>query len=161
MPICQQKRFLQLQTIKNKGIVYATRPVMVLETLIYGMWLKFENGKVVDFGCDDEKQKEILKSHIETDIQAKYIGEVALVDSNSPIYQSNLIFYSTLYDENASCHIALGAAYPSCLSNEEDLKTDADKLTYGCNVSLIHTDLMIGSDDLNVIGVDKMEKSTQ
>ncbi|APS98302.1 aminopeptidase [Borreliella mayonii] len=143
---------------KTKGIVYATRPVMVLETLISGIWLKFENGKVVDFGCNGEKQKEILKSHIETDIQAKYIGEVALVDSSSPIYQSNLIFYSTLYDENASCHIALGAAYPSCLSNEEDLKTDADKLTYGCNVSLIHTDLMIGSDDLNVIGVDKNGK---
>ncbi|WNY63733.1 aminopeptidase [Borreliella americana] len=143
---------------KTNGIVYATRPVMVLETLISGIWLKFENGKVVEFGCDDEKQKEILKSHIETDIQAKYIGEVALVDSSSPIYQSNLIFYSTLYDENASCHIALGAAYPSCLSNEEDLKTDIDKLTYGCNVSLIHTDLMIGSDDLNVIGVDKNGK---
>ncbi len=143
---------------KTKGIVYATRPVMVLGTLISGMWLKFENGKVVDFGCSDEKQKEILKSHIETDIQAKYIGEVALVDSSSPIYKSNLIFYSTLYDENASCHIALGAAYPSCLSNEEDLKTDTDKLNYGCNVSLIHTDLMIGSDDLDVIGIDKNGK---
>ncbi|AJA89918.1 aminopeptidase [Borreliella chilensis] len=143
---------------KTQGIVYATRPVMVLGTLISGIWLKFENGKVVDFGCNDEKHKKILKSHIETDTQAKYIGEVALVDSSSPIYQSNLIFYSILYDENASCHIALGAAYPSCLSNEEALKTDIDKLTYGCNVSLIHTDLMIGSNDMNVIGVDKNGK---
>ncbi len=76
-----------------------------------------------------------------------------------PLFIKAILFFtSTLYDENASCHIALGAAYPSCLSNEEDLKTDTDKLNYGCNVSLIHTDLMIGSDDLDVIGVDKNGK---
>ncbi|UGQ16892.1 aminopeptidase [Borrelia sp. RT1S] len=140
---------------KTKGIVYATRPVMILGNLIAGIWMKFSEGKVIEFGCDDENSKIILKRHIETDTQSKYIGEVALVDSSSPIYQSGLTFYSTLYDENASCHIALGSAYSSCLSNEEKLKTDVEKLDYGCNVSLIHTDFMIGSCDMDVVGIDR------
>ncbi|UER67285.1 aminopeptidase [Borrelia sp. BU AG58] len=139
---------------KTSGVVYATRPVMILGNLITGIWMKFSEGKVVDFGCDDEQSRIILKRHMETDTQSRYIGEVALVDSRSPIYQSGLIFYSTLYDENASCHIALGSAYSSCLNNEEKLKTDVEKLSYGCNVSLIHTDFMIGSSDMDVIGVD-------
>ncbi|AWG42468.1 aminopeptidase [Candidatus Borreliella tachyglossi] len=140
---------------KTNGIVYVTRPVMVLGNLITGIWMKFSEGKVIDFGCDDAHSKTILKRHLETDAQAKYIGEVALVDCTSPIYQSALIFYSILYDENASCHIALGGAYSSCLSNEEQIKTEMEKLDYGCNVSLIHTDFMIGSNDINVIGIDK------
>ncbi|AHH09878.1 Aminopeptidase [Borrelia parkeri SLO] len=143
---------------KTNGIMYVTRPVTVLGNLITGIWLEFRKGKVINFGCDNEQSRNILKRHMETDMQAQYIGEVALVDCNSPIYQSGLTFYNILYDENASCHIALGNAYPSCLRNGQELKTDAEKLDYGCNVSLIHTDFMIGSNDINVIGIDKSRK---
>ncbi|AHH12086.1 Aminopeptidase [Borrelia hermsii YBT] len=143
---------------KTNGIMHVTRPITVLGNLITGIWLEFREGKVINFGCDDDQSRNILKRHIETDIQAQYIGEVALVDNSSPIYQSGLTFYSILYDENASCHIALGNAYPSCLSNEQELKSDDAKLDYGCNVSLIHTDFMIGSNDINVIGIDKSDK---
>ncbi|AHE62415.1 aminopeptidase [Borrelia parkeri] len=143
---------------KTNGIMYVTRPVTVLGNLITGIWLEFREGKVINFGCDNEQSRNILKRHMETDMQAQYIGEVALVDCNSPIYQSGLTFYNILYDENASCHIALGNAYPSCLRNGQELKTDAEKLDYGCNVSLIHTDFMIGSNDINVIGIDKSRK---
>ncbi|WP_024654185.1 aminopeptidase [Borrelia persica] len=143
---------------KTNGIMYATRPVTISENLITGIWIEFREGKIINFGCDNDALHKILKRHIETDAQAKYIGEVALVDNNSPIYQSGLTFYNILYDENASCHIALGSAYPSCLSNGRELKTDAEKLNYGCNVSLIHTDIMIGSNDINVIGIDKSGK---
>ncbi|ASQ28902.1 aminopeptidase [Borrelia miyamotoi] len=143
---------------KTNGIMYATRPVILMGNLINGIWIEFREGKVINFGCDNEHSRNILKRHIETDIQAQYVGEVALVDSNSPIYQSGLTFYSILYDENASCHIALGNAYPSCLSNDKQLNTDAKKLEYGCNVSSIHTDFMIGSKDITVIGIDKSGK---
>ncbi|AHH08031.1 aminopeptidase [Borrelia anserina] len=143
---------------KTNGIMHITRPVTILGHLITGIWLEFRKGKIINFGCNDEKSRNILKEHIETDIQAQYVGEVALVDNSSPVYQSGLTFYNILYDENASCHIALGHAYSSCLSNEQELKTDSEKLNYGCNVSLIHTDLMLGSNDINVIGIDKSGK---
>ncbi|BCR21513.1 Aminopeptidase 2 [Borrelia sp. HM] len=143
---------------KTNGIIYTTRPVTIMGNLINEIWIEFHKGKVINFGCDNAQSRNILKKHIETDIQAQYIGEVALVDNSSPIYQSNLIFYNILYDENASCHIALGNAYPSCLSNEKQLNTDTKKLEYGCNVSLIHTDFMIGSKNINVIGIDKSGK---
>ncbi|UPA17602.1 aminopeptidase [Borrelia puertoricensis] len=143
---------------RTNGIMYVTRPITVLGNLITGIWLEFRDGKVINFGCDNEHSRNILKKHMETDIQAQYIGEVALVDCNSTIYQSGLTFYNILYDENASCHIALGNAYPSCLNNGQELKTDDEKLDYGCNVSLIHTDFMIGSNDINVIGIDKSNK---
>ncbi|WP_024655714.1 aminopeptidase [Borrelia hispanica] len=143
---------------KTNGIMYATRPVTILGNLITGIWMEFQEGKIINFGCDNDTLNNILKRHIETDAQAQYIGEVALVDNSSPIYKSGLTFYNTLYDENASCHIALGSAYPSCLSNGSELKTDIAKLDYGCNVSLIHTDFIIGSNDINVIGIAKSGK---
>ena len=111
--------------------------------------LFFKNGEVIDvkakIGLD------IMKKYLSIDEGARRIGEVALVDESSPISMSGLIFNSILIDENASCHIALGAGYPECLKTEKPLSNDEDMLEAGCNVSLVHTDFMVGSKDLDII----------
>jgi len=108
--------------------------------------LEFKDGKVINY--DAKEGKDILKSIIETE-NGNYLGEVALVDKNSPIAKSNLLFYETLYDENASCHLALGAGYPDCL------KAKAKKEDSGFNESETHVDFMIGTDDLKIIAITK------
>ncbi len=137
---------------RTNGKVKTTRPVKVMENIVEGAWFEFKDGKVVDFGAD--VGKDILEKFINVDKGSSYIGELALVDAKTPIYQSGLMFNSILYDENATCHIALGAAYPSCLSNGSQLISERDKLDAGCNVSLVHTDFMVGSNEVDVIGVD-------
>jgi aminopeptidase len=87
--------------------------------------------------------------------------QVALVDNRSPIYKSGLVFNSILYDENASCHIALGKGYPTCLKNGMSLNTEEALRKEGCNTSLVHTDFMIGADDLSVQGIDANGKTIQ
>jgi aminopeptidase len=136
---------------RTNGIVYATRPVMVMETILEDVWFEFKDGKVTSSGC--RKNRELLENFLNTDNGSRFLGEVALVDSGSLIYQSKLIFNSILYDENASCHIAIGNGYPSCLTIGQSLKTKEETLDAGCNVSLVHTDFMIGSDDTDVTGI--------
>ena len=131
------------------GRVAVTRPVLVpvLGKIMEGAWMEFKEGKVIDFGA--EQGKDVLEEYFSMDPAARYLGEVALVDSNSPIFRSGIVFYNILFDENASCHIALGAAYPECIEgggnmSEEELKTE------GANISNLHTDFMIGSPDVDV-----------
>lgn len=131
------------------GKVTATKPLVYGGNLIDGFSLTFKEGKVVDF--DAKEGYDTLKQLLEMDEGAKRLGELALVPHSSPISQSNLIFYNTLFDENASCHIALGKAYPTNLEggssmNEEELDQ------HGVNDSLTHVDFMIGSADLNIDG---------
>ena len=102
---------------------------------------------------------EALKELIEFDEGSHYIGEVALVPFHSPISQMNLLFYNTLFDENASCHLALGAAYPTTLKNGENM-TGEQLLEAGANDSLLHVDFMFGSEDMHVIGVGFDGKET-
>lgn len=128
---------------KTEGRVKVSKPVKVLEKQVLGAEFIFEKGKVVNFRADEGA--EVLKEFFETDEGSAFLGEVALVQYNSPISNSGKIFHSILFDENASCHIAIGAGYPTCLEGYEKLDTTEKLKEAGCNDSLVHTDFMIGT----------------
>lgn len=134
------------------GIVYSTKPLIFAGNRIDNFWIKFEEGKIIDYGA--ETGYESLKILIETDEGSLRLGEVALVPYDSPISNTNTVFYSTLFDENASCHLAIGAAYSSNIENGESLsEEEMDKV--GMNSSITHVDFMIGDSDLNITGIGK------
>ena len=131
------------------GIVYSGKPLAYQDNTIDNFWIKFENGIAID--CGAEKGEEVLKNIIESCPNSNRLGEVALVEHNSSISSSKITFYETLYDENASCHLALGAAFPECIENGPEMdkkELEKNKLNDCTN----HVDFMIGTDDLNIIG---------
>ncbi len=134
---------------KVNGIVYSTKPLNYQGSIIEDFYLRFKDGKVVEYNA--KKGFASLKALIEFDDGSSYLGEVALISHNSPISNMNVLFYNTLFDENASCHLALGQAYSmntkagTKLSKEELIKR-------GCNFSNTHIDFMFGSKDMSVIG---------
>jgi aminopeptidase len=132
------------------GTVRATKPLSYLGSLIEDFELRFSEGKVVDFSA--KKGEEVLASVLETGPNARYLGEVALVPHSSPISQQDLVFLNTLYDENASCHLALGNAYPVNLEGGIEM-SEEDFIVAGGNQSLIHVDFMFGSGELDVDGI--------
>ncbi len=138
---------LPLRTGVN-GTVRSTMSLSFMGQEIDGIELRFEAGRVVEFHA--RTGEETLRQVIETDEGSHYLGEVALVPVDSPISQSGTLFYSTLFDENASCHIAVGAAYPTCLTDGGEVHSDEDLLAKGGNASAIHMDFMIGSDALDI-----------
>ena len=109
----------------------------------------FKDGKVIDF--DAKEGKDTLAKMLDSDEGSKNLGEIALVPYDSPISNSNILFYNTLFDENASCHFALGKAYPTCVEGGADLD-DSEVNSVGLNDSLIHEDFMVGDKDLEIIG---------
>ncbi|WBX81805.1 aminopeptidase [Virgibacillus salarius] len=132
------------------GTVASTKPLNYGGSLIDNFSLTFKDGKVVDYQA--EQGENTLKHLLETDDGSKRLGEVALVPHESPVSQSGLIFYNTLFDENASCHIALGKAYPTNVEGGAAMKEEElDK--HGVNDSLNHVDFMIGSEQLDIDGV--------
>lgn len=139
------------------GIVVSSMPLNYNGNLIENFSLQFKDGKIVDFSA--EKGDDVLKNLIETDEGSHYLGEVALVPYNSPISQANILFYNTLFDENASCHLAIGKAYPVCIKNGEHMDRE-DLNTSGVNDSLVHVDFMLGTKDLTIIGVTAEGKET-
>lgn len=118
--------------------------------IIDGFTLTFKDGEVVDFKAD--QGEDVLRDLLNTDEGARRLGEVALVPDDSPISNRNTIFYNTLFDENASCHIALGSAYGFNVEGGTEMTTE-EKLAHGLNDSLIHVDFMIGSPDLTIYGI--------
>jgi len=132
------------------GTVVSSKPLNYNGNLVEKFSLTFKDGKIVDFKAD--KGYDILKSIIETDEGSHYLGEVALVPHDSPISNSNILFYNTLFDENASCHLAIGKAYPVCIKNGENLG-DQELLKLGVNDSTVHEDFMVGTEDLQIIGI--------
>lgn len=131
------------------GKLYSTKPLNMSGNLVAEMVFTFENGKVVDY--DAKVGKQHLTDLFDVDENARYLGEVALVPYDSPISNSGLLFYNTLFDENASCHFAFGKAYPTCIKGGVDL-SDEELLEVGVNDSLIHEDFMVGSKDLEITG---------
>ena len=131
------------------GTVAASKPLHYNGNLISGFTLTFEAGQVVSYKA--EQGEEHLKELLHTDEGASFLGEVALVPYDSPISQSGILFYNTLFDENASCHLAFGKAYPTCIKGGESM-TEDELRQHGVNHSLVHEDFMIGTKDLTVVG---------
>lgn len=132
---------------RTSGSVRATRPFYVNGTLVSGLVLSFKNGQISTFSCDEGEA--VFTAYLESDEGAKRLGEVALVGTDSPIFRSGLVFQEILYDENAACHVALGSAYRGCLKNGAALSEEECR-ELGCNVSSVHTDIMISSEEVDV-----------
>lgn len=140
---------------RAEGTVYATKPLSYNGELIENFSFTFKDGKVVDFHA--EKGEELLRHMLAMDDSACYLGECALVPFSSPVNETGILFYNTLFDENATCHLALGAGFSDCVKNYENYtKKDFDEM--GINDSIIHVDFMIGTKDLDITGVTKDKK---
>ncbi|MBQ2658955.1 MAG: aminopeptidase [Erysipelotrichaceae bacterium] len=134
------------------GIVYASKPLSYNGKVIEDFWFRFENGKVIDF--DAKKEKETLKQLLEFDEGSSYLGEVALVPYDSPISKSGILFFNTLYDENAACHLALGRPYPENIKGGEQMSKE-ELAEHGANDSMQHEDFMFGTKEMDIDGIQK------
>lgn len=133
--------------LMTNGIVYSSKPLVYNGYIIEDFNIEFKEGKVVNY--DAKKGKDILGTIINGDETSCYLGECALVEYESPISKSNILFYTTLFDENASCHLALGTGFPNTQKNTEN-KTEEELINMGINVSAVHVDFMIGTKDLKI-----------
>ncbi|MDP9839305.1 aminopeptidase [Neorhizobium huautlense] len=142
--------FTTPHALKVEGYVSSTKPLSHQGTLIDGIQVKFEGGRIVE--AKATKGEEVLNKVLDTDEGARRLGEVALVPHSSPISASGILFYNTLFDENASCHIALGQCYSKCFLDGASLSQE-QIAAKGGNSSLIHIDWMIGSDKVDIDGI--------
>lgn len=133
---------------KTSGIVYCSKPLIHEGITIENIVLEFQDGKVIKYDATTGKQE--LENILSFDSESSMLGEVALVDYNSKISKTNLLFYETLFDENASCHIALGRGFKECLENGYNLN-EQELEQNGYNKSVNHIDIMIGTHDLEII----------
>ena len=150
--IPSEEVFTTPHAYKVDGTVSSTKPLSYQGTLIDDIKVNFKDGKIIE--AHASKGEEVLQKVLKSDEGASRIGEVALVPHSSPISQSGIIFYNTLFDENAASHIALGQCYSKCFKGELDLSKE-EILKRGGNSSMIHIDWMIGSDQIDVDGIDQ------
>lgn len=134
------------------GVLASTMPLNYGGNLIEDFTLTFKEGRVTEFTA--AKGYKILENLLNTDEGARYLGEIALVPVDSPISNLKTVFYNTLFDENASCHFALGSAYKGCIQGGENMNED-ELRENGVNTSLVHVDFMVGSADLTIEGIDE------
>ena len=135
---------------KVSGKVVATKPLNYNGKLIEDFYLIFKDGRVVEY--DAKKEKDTLKNLLEVDEGSSSIGEVALIPFDSPISNTGILFYNTLFDENASCHLALGSAYSMNIKDSEKI-SEEELIAKGFNKSLVHVDFMFGSEDMRIVGI--------
>ncbi|MDO5124015.1 MAG: aminopeptidase [Eubacteriales bacterium] len=129
------------------GVVYASMPLSLQGSLVENFWMRLENGKIVE--AHAERGEELLNEVLDTDEGARYLGECALVPYDSPIRNSGILFYNTLFDENAACHLAFGEGFSCCFDGFENLSLE-EVHAKGINDSVVHIDFMIGTEDLNI-----------
>ena len=139
--------FISPKRGEAEGIVYSTKPLSYQGQLIDNFSLRFEGGKAVE--AHAEKGEELLKTMISMDEGAAYLGECALVPQRSPIAESGLLFYNTLFDENAACHLAVGMGFKDTIRDNEKYTLEEVR-AMGVNDSMIHVDFMIGCDSMNI-----------
>lgn len=142
---------------KVNGVVVSSKPLIYGGSVIDKFTLTFKDGEVINYSA--EVGEEILGKLLSMDENSKYLGEVALVEYDSPISKSERVFYNTLFDENASCHLAFGGAYPVCLENSEG-QSEEELKERGMNNSLTHEDFMIGTEDMEIVGIDSEGRET-
>lgn len=142
---------------KVNGVVVSSKPLIYGGSVIDKFILTFKDGEVINYSA--EVGEEILGKLLSMDENSKYLGEVALVEYDSPISKSERVFYNTLFDENASCHLAFGGAYPVCLENSEG-QSEEELKERGMNNSLTHEDFMIGTEDMEIVGIDSEGRET-
>ena len=131
------------------GVVYAALPLVVSGNIVEGFHFVLKDGKIVELHAD--RGEEFLQAAVSLDEGASYLGEAALVPFDSAISNQNLLFYNTLFDENARCHLAFGTAFPMCLENGPGMTTE-EMVAHGINHSIQHIDFMIGTADLSIVG---------
>jgi aminopeptidase len=141
-----------------EGIVYSAKPLSYQGQLVTDFWVKFEKGKAVD--CGAKTGEEAFRSILTIDEGSAYLGECALVPFDSPINNTGLLFYNTLFDENAACHLALGRGFTN-LYPEFEKYTEEQLHGFGINKSMSHVDFMIGSKDLCIVGITEDGKEVQ
>jgi aminopeptidase len=142
---------------RTEGTVRSTMPLSVTGAVVRDLQVRFKGGKVVDVSAS--AGAEIIRSQLEADPQATYLGEVALVDGDSAVKKTGLVFQNTLFDENATCHIAYGAGLPMAVEGTDGLTPD-ELIALGVNVSRVHTDFMIGGPEVDVDGLDREGRAT-
>ncbi len=140
-----------------EGIVYSSKPLSYNGQIIDEFWVKFENGKVSKVGA--KVNQKLLEQMVDTDEGSRMLGEVALVPYDSPIRNSGILFYETLFDENAACHLALGAGFKELFPEGASISNEEAKAR-GLNDSMIHVDFMIGTKDLEIVGTSFDGKKT-
>jgi aminopeptidase len=140
------------------GKVYATRPMSYQGKLINDFWIEFKDGKVIDY--DAKQNRDVLENIINTDEGAKHLGEVALINFDSPVFNLDIVFLNTMFDENSSCHMSLGRATSLSIKGGSEMKLE-ELQAKGYNHSAVQADFMFGSPDLSIIGITKKDEKIE